>query len=119
MNGKQQVAITVGAALVLLLVLFPPWYDTHLLGPVRLRWLASDPVVIEEITERVAYFDDYTSKYTRRDEEIEPELRYGTRTKHVHHQWAISYGLAAGGMLASVALTVIAVRVLKDRKTET
>ena len=116
MNGKQNVAVVVGVAAIVLLVLFPPWYDTYELGHVRLRWIASDPVVVEEVPEQVAYFHEYTSKYSRRGEVPEPELRHETRVKQVHHEYAVSYGLAAGAMLAALALTLAAVVVLKERR---
>ena len=92
MNRKQKVAVVVGVVVIMLLVLFPPWYDTYLLGPVRLRWVGSDPVRVEQHVD-------------------------GTRVKRVRHEYAISYGLAAGAMLAALALTVAAVVVLKERKT--
>lgn len=115
MNRKQLIAVVVGVVLIALLVLFPPWYDTYVLGPIRLRWVGSDPIVIEEVTERVAYDHDHRSKHSRPNDETEPEVRYETRVKRVRHEYAISNGLAAGALLVVLALTIAAVAVLKDR----
>ena len=118
MNRKQRVAVVVGVVVIVLLVLFPPWYDTYVLGPIRLRWVGSDPVVVEEVTQRVAYHHDTTNMDSGPDDETEPVLRYETRVKRVRHEYAISNGLAAGAMLIVLALTIAAVFVLKERKAE-
>ena len=116
MNRRQKAVVVLGVAAVVLLVLFPPWYDTYLLGEVRLRWVGSDPIVVEEVTERIAYWHEHVNKYSRPGDATKPDLRFDTRRKRVHHEYAISYGLAAGGMLAALVLTVVAVHALKSRE---
>ena len=106
MNRKQKVAVVVGVVVLVLLVLFPPWRAVE--GPfndsVLFDWFGRDPIHV------------WVSRTGGTPMPREPEILHVTSRSRFVGKLEIQHGLLVVLQIATLALTVAAVIVLKERK---